>query len=112
MIGGIENKQQMLFFFNSGKFANKTLLKNLGASREHPKFHFCNEFYDIGFSVWYLIIFHNLEAFVDYNISMIWWGNTGLEEAEAGIKIVRRNTNNLRYADDTTLMADEGKKGE
>ena len=81
-------------------------MKNLGASREHPKFHFCNEFYDIGFSVWYLIIFHNLEAFVDYNISMIWWGNTGLEEAEAGIKIVRRNTNNLRYADDTTLMAE------
>ena len=32
--------------------------------------------------------------------------NTGLEEAQAGIKIVRRNINNLRYADDTTLMAD------
>ena len=30
--------------------------------------------------------------------------NTGLEEAQAGIKIVRRNINNLRYADDTTLM--------
>ena len=32
--------------------------------------------------------------------------NTGLEEAQAGIKIVRRNINNLRYADDTTLMAE------
>ena len=32
--------------------------------------------------------------------------NAGLEEAEAGIKIVRRNINNLRYADDTTLMAE------
>ena len=32
--------------------------------------------------------------------------NTGLEEAEAGIKIARRNINNLRYADDTTLMAE------
>ena len=32
--------------------------------------------------------------------------STGLEEAQAGIKIARRNTNNLRYADDTTLMAD------
>ena len=32
--------------------------------------------------------------------------NTGLEEAQAGIKIVRRNTNNLRYADDTTHMAE------
>ena len=30
--------------------------------------------------------------------------NAGLEEAEAGIKIARRNINNLRYADDTTLM--------
>ena len=30
----------------------------------------------------------------------------GLDEAQAGIKIARRNTNNLRYADDTTLMAE------
>ena len=35
--------------------------------------------------------------------------NAGLEEAQAGIKITRRNINNLRYADDTTLMA-EGKE--
>ena len=32
--------------------------------------------------------------------------NAGLEEAQAGIKIARRNTNHLRYADDTTLMAE------
>ena len=32
--------------------------------------------------------------------------NTGLEEARAGIKIAGRNINNLRYADDTTLMAE------
>ena len=32
--------------------------------------------------------------------------NAGLKEAQAGIKIARRNTNNLRYADDTTLMAE------
>ena len=32
--------------------------------------------------------------------------NTGLEEAQAGIKIARRNINNLRYADDTTFMAE------
>ena len=46
--------------------------------------------------------------------------NTGLDEAEAGIKIARRNINNLRYADDTTLMAeseelellDESERGE
>ena len=46
-------------------------------------------------------------------------GNAGLDEAQAGIKIAGRNTNNLRYADDTTLMEeikeellDEGKRGE
>ena len=32
--------------------------------------------------------------------------NTGLDEAQAGIKMARRNINNLRYADDTTLMAE------
>ena len=32
--------------------------------------------------------------------------NTGLEEAQAGIKIARRNINNFRYADDTTLIAE------
>ena len=32
--------------------------------------------------------------------------NAGLEEAQAGIKIARRNINNLKYADDTTLMAE------
>ena len=33
-------------------------------------------------------------------------GNSGLDEAQAGVKIARRNINNLRYADDTTLMAE------
>ena len=33
-------------------------------------------------------------------------GNAGLEEAQAGIKIAGRNINNLRYADDTTLMTE------
>ena len=32
--------------------------------------------------------------------------NAGLDEAQAGIKIARRNINNLRYADDTTVMAE------
>ena len=32
--------------------------------------------------------------------------NTGLEEVQAGIKIARRNNNNLKYVDDTTLMAE------
>ena len=36
--------------------------------------------------------------------------NAGLEEAQAGIKIARRNINHLRYADDTTLMAESEDK--
>ena len=36
--------------------------------------------------------------------------NTGLEEAQTGIKIARRNINNLRYTDDTTLMAEREEK--
>ena len=36
--------------------------------------------------------------------------NAGLEEAQAGIKIARRNINNLRYADDTILMAEREEK--
>jgi len=41
------------------------------------------------------------KLYADY---IVW--NAGLEEAQAGIKIVGRNINNLRYADDTTLMAE------
>ena len=36
--------------------------------------------------------------------------NAGLDEAQAGVKIARRNINNLRYADDTTLMAESKEK--
>ena len=36
--------------------------------------------------------------------------NAGLEEAQEGIKIARRNINNFRYADDTTLMAESGEE--
>ena len=36
--------------------------------------------------------------------------NAGLDEAQAGIKIARRTINNLRYADDTTLMAESEEK--
>ena len=43
----------------------------------------------------------NLAAAAEYTMR-----NAGLEEAQAGIKIARRNINNLRYADDTTLMAE------
>ena len=36
--------------------------------------------------------------------------NAGLDEAQAGVKMARRNINNLRYADDTTLMAESGEE--
>ena len=36
--------------------------------------------------------------------------NAGLDEAQAGIKIARRNINNLRYTDDTTLVAESGEE--
>ena len=38
--------------------------------------------------------------------------NVGVDDAQSGIKIAGRNINNLIYADDTTLMADEGERGE
>ena len=41
----------------------------------------------------------------DLHAEYIIW-NAGLEDSQAGIKIARRNINNLRYADDTTLMAE------
>ena len=43
------------------------------------------------------------------NVEFIMW-NAGLDEAQAGIRIARRNSSNLRHADDTTLMAES--KGE
>ena len=43
------------------------------------------------------------------NAEYIMW-NARLDEAQAGIKIARRNINNLRYADDTTLMAERKKE--
>ena len=44
---------------------------------------------------------HLFNLYTEYTLR-----NAGLDEAEAGIKIAERNSNNLRYADDTTLMAE------
>ena len=48
-----------------------------------------------------------------YIVTLLIMRNAGLEEVQAGIKIAGRNINNLRYADDTTLMAEseEEQKG-
>ena len=45
-------------------------------------------------------------AYLTYMQSTYIMRNAGLDEAQAGIKIARRNINNLRYAEDTTLMAE------
>ena len=47
-------------------------------------------------------------AYLTYMQYIMW--NAGLDEAQAGIKIVRRNINKFRYADDTTLMAQSEKE--
>ena len=68
-------------------------------------------------SNYYIISIVEQFAVIDSDIMR----NAGLDEAQAGIKIARRNTDNLRYADDTTLLAenaeelellDEGERGE
>ena len=47
--------------------------------------------------------FININSFIFYAYPTV---GAGLDEAQSGIKIARRNINNLRYADDTTLMAE------
>ena len=67
--------------------------------------------------VWYSHLFQNFPQFIvihkiycDPHLFNLYaeyiMRNTGLKEAQAGIKIARRNINNLRYAEDTTLMAE------
>ena len=81
------------------------LLRNLYAGQEATvrTGHGTTDWFQIGKGVHQGCIlslcFFNLYA--DYIMR-----NSGLEEAQAGIKIAGRNTNNLRYADDTTLMAE------
>ena len=52
----------------------------------------------------YIKVVYCHPAYLTYAECIIW--NAGLDEAQAGIKIDRRNINNLRYADDTTLIAE------
>ena len=56
----------------------------------------------------YIKAVHCHSAYLTYMQSTSW--ETALEEAQAGIKIARRNINNLRYADDTILMAESEKE--
>ena len=55
---------------------------------------------------WLLILLYIIDVDMGYNDAEHIMRNSGLEEAQAGIKIAGRNVNNLKYADDTTLMAE------
>ena len=84
------------------------LLRNLYAGQEATvrTGHGTTDWFQIGKGVCqgYILLPCPFNLYAEYIMR-----NAGLEEAQAGIKIARRNVNNLRYADDTTLMA-EGKE--
>ena len=81
------------------------LLRNLYASQEATvrTGHGTTDWFQIGKEVRQVCIFSPclFNLYAEYIIR-----NAGLDEAQAGIKIAERNINNLRYADDTTLMAE------
>ena len=81
------------------------LLRNLYAGQEATvrTGHGTTDWFQIGKEVHqgYILSLCLFNLYAEYIMR-----NTGLEEAQAGIKIARRNINNLRYADDTTLMAE------
>ena len=81
------------------------LLKNLFAGQEATVItgHGTTDWFQIGKGVHHGCI---LSACLFNFYAEYIMRNPGLQEAQAGIKIARRNINNLRYADDTTLMAD------
>ena len=81
------------------------LLRNLYAEQEATvrTGHGTTNWFQIGKGVWQGCILSS--CFFNFYAEYI-MRNAGLEEAQAGIKIARRNINNLRHADDTTLMAE------
>ena len=79
------------------------LFRNLYADQEATvrTGHGTTDWFQIGKRVCCVCILSLFTLYAEYIMR-----NTGLEEGQAGIKIARRNINNLRYADDTTLMAE------
>ena len=85
------------------------LLRNLYAGQEataRPR-HGATEWFKIGKGIYQGCIL--LPCLFNLNAEYIMW-NAGLDEAQAGINIAGRNINNLRYADDTILMAESEEK--
>ena len=81
------------------------LLRKLHVSREPTvrTGHTTNDWFKTGKDIWQGCILSSclFKLYSDYIM-----GNAGLDEAQVGIKIAGRNISNLRYADDTTLMAE------
>ena len=103
-------------FFKRWEYQTTCLLRNIYAGQETTvrTRHGTADWFHIGKGVLSPFLYN---FYADYIMR-----NAGLEEAQAGIKIARRNINNLRYAEDTNLMAenqsgteeplDEGERGE
>ena len=91
-----------------------SLLRNLYAGQEATvrTGHGTTDWFQIGKGVQQSCIFSPciFNLYAEYIMRLAYMRNAGLEEAQAGIKIAKRNSNNLRYAGDTTLMA-ESKEG-
>ena len=91
---------------NSSKDGNTCLLRNLYAGQEATvrTGHGTTDWFQIGKGICQGCILSPclFNLYAEYIMR-----NAGLEEAQAGIKIARRNINNLRYTDDTTLMAEK-----
>ena len=81
------------------------LLRNLYAGQEATvrTGHGTMDWFQIGKGVCqgYILLHYLFNVYAEYIM-----GNAGLDEAQTGIKIARRNINNFRYADETTLMAE------
>ena len=97
------------FFVSGGQSIGASALRNLYAGQEATvrTGHGTTDWFQIGKGVQQCCILSLclFNLYAEYIMK-----NTGLEEAQAGIKIAGRNINNLRYADDTTLMAESEQK--
>ena len=99
-----EIKEKIRKFFKFSDNENTTLQKSIGCSRSSLRVrtgHGTTDWFQIGKGICQDCILSPclFNLYAEYIMQ-----NTRLDEAQAGIKIARRNTNNLKYADDTTLI--------
>ena len=101
-----EIKEKIRKFFKFSDNENTTLQKSIGCSRSSLRVrtgHGTTDWFQIGKGICQDCILSPclFNLYAEYIMQ-----NTRLDEAQAGIRIARRNINNLKYADDTTLMAE------